>query len=53
MKKNLMVSLKLTLLLIIICAVLYPLLIAGIGKMTPGAGKGVGTAPWSRPAAPR
>ncbi len=26
--------------MIILCAVLYPLLIAGIGKTTPGAGKG-------------
>jgi K+-transporting ATPase ATPase C chain len=41
MKKNLMISLKLTLLLIVLCAVLYPLLIAGVGKMTPGGGKGV------------
>jgi potassium-transporting ATPase KdpC subunit len=40
MKKNLWISLKLTLLMIIICAVLYPLLIAGIGKATPGGGKG-------------
>lgn len=27
--------------MIVLCAVLYPLLIAGIGKMTPGEGKGV------------
>lgn len=40
MKKNLIISLKLTLVMIIICAVLYPLLIAGIGKATPGGGKG-------------
>ncbi len=40
MKKNLLISVKLTLLLIILCAVLYPLLIAGIGKATPGGGKG-------------
>jgi K+-transporting ATPase ATPase C chain len=40
MKKNLWISLKLTLVMIIICAVLYPLLIAGIGKATPGGGKG-------------
>lgn len=40
MKKNLLISVKLTLLMIILCAVLYPLLIAGIGKATPGGGKG-------------
>lgn len=40
MKKNLLISLKLTLVMIILCAVLYPLLIAGIGKATPGGGKG-------------
>jgi K+-transporting ATPase ATPase C chain len=40
MKKNLMISLKLTLVMIVLCAVLYPLLIAGIGKATPGGGKG-------------
>lgn len=41
MKNNLVISLKLTLVMIILCAVLYPLLIAGIGKATPGGGKGV------------
>jgi len=40
MKKNLLISVKLTLLMIILCAVLYPLLIAGIGKAVPGGGKG-------------
>jgi K+-transporting ATPase ATPase C chain len=40
MKKNLLISLKLTLVMLIICSVLYPLLIAGIGKATPGGGKG-------------
>ncbi len=40
MKRNLLISLKLTLVMIILCAVLYPLLIAGIGKVTPGGGKG-------------
>lgn len=40
MKQNLLISLKLTLVMIIICAVLYPLLIATIGKATPGGGKG-------------
>ncbi|MDX2048191.1 MAG: K(+)-transporting ATPase subunit C [Chitinophagaceae bacterium] len=41
MKKNLLTSLRLTLVMLIICSVLYPLLIAGIGKTAPGAGKGV------------
>lgn len=41
MKKNLIISLKLTGLMILVCAVLYPLLIAGIGLLTPGKGKGV------------
>jgi potassium-transporting ATPase KdpC subunit len=41
MKKNLLISLRLTLVMLIICAVLYPLIIAGIGKTAPGAGKGV------------
>jgi K+-transporting ATPase ATPase C chain len=40
MKKNLLISIKLTLLMIVLCAGLYPLLLAGIGKLTPGAGKG-------------
>ena len=40
MKKNLLISLKLTLVMIILCAILYPLLVAGIGKATPGGGKG-------------
>ena len=41
MKKNLLISLKLTVAMIILCAVIYPLLIAGVGKMAPGGGKGV------------
>lgn len=40
MKKNLLIAMKLTLVMIVLCAVLYPLLIAGIGKTTPGGGKG-------------
>jgi len=40
MKKYLLPSLKLTLVFIVLCAVLYPLLIAGIGKFAPGGGKG-------------
>ncbi len=35
-----MPSLKLTLIMIILCAVCYPLLIAGIAKLAPGGGKG-------------
>src|SRR5215510_7014545 len=40
MKKNLIISLKLTLVMLVLCSLLYPLLIAGIGKATPGGGKG-------------
>jgi K+-transporting ATPase ATPase C chain len=40
MKKNLLISLKLTLVMLIICSVFYPLLIAGIGKASAGGGKG-------------
>ena len=40
MKRNFLISLKLTLVMIILCAVLYPLLIAGIGRLAPGGGKG-------------
>jgi K+-transporting ATPase ATPase C chain len=40
MKKYLLISLKLTVVLLIICSVLYPLLIAAVGKLTPGGGKG-------------
>ncbi len=40
MKKNLLISLKLTVVLLFLCSGLYPLLIAGIGKATPGGGKG-------------
>jgi len=40
MKKNLLISLKLTLVMLILCSVLYPLLIAGVGKAAPGRGKG-------------
>lgn len=41
MKKNLLISLKLTVVMILLCAVIYPLLIAGIGKLAPGDGKGL------------
>jgi len=40
MKRYLLPSLKLTLVFIIITAVIFPLLIAAIGKLTPGQGKG-------------
>src|SRR5215467_6244678 len=40
MKKYLLTSLKLTIVLLIICSVLYPLLIAAVGKLTPGGGNG-------------
>ncbi|MFT3911391.1 MAG: K(+)-transporting ATPase subunit C [Ferruginibacter sp.] len=40
MKKYVWPSLKLTLAFIIICSVLYPLFIAAIAKMAPGAGRG-------------
>lgn len=38
--KNFLISVKLTLVLVIICAGLFPLLVALIGKMAPGGGKG-------------
>ncbi|HEY2720245.1 MAG TPA: K(+)-transporting ATPase subunit C [Chitinophagaceae bacterium] len=40
MKRNLVISVKLTLALLVLCSVLYPLLIAAVGKLTPGNGKG-------------
>lgn len=40
MKKNLMISLKLTLVLLVLCSVLYPLLISVAGKAAPGGGDG-------------
>jgi len=40
MKKYILPSIKMTLVLLIICSLLYPLLIAAIGKLTPGNGKG-------------
>src|SRR6201991_600384 len=40
MKKYLIPSLRLTLVFIILCAVIYPLLISMIGKATPGGGGG-------------
>jgi len=40
MKKYLLPSLILTVVFIVICSVLYPLLIAGVAKFAPGGGKG-------------
>jgi K+-transporting ATPase ATPase C chain len=40
MKKYIMPSLKLTLVFIVLCSVLYPLFIAAVGKLTPGRGAG-------------
>lgn len=41
MKTYLLPSLKLTLVLILICSLWYPLLVAGIAKFSPGEGNGV------------
>ena len=41
MKTYLMPSLKLTFVLLLICSVIYPLVVAGIGKLAPGQGDGV------------
>jgi K+-transporting ATPase ATPase C chain len=40
MKKYILPSLKLSLVLLVICSLFYPLLIAAIGKLTPDRGKG-------------
>lgn len=40
MKKYLLPAIKLTLVLLIICSVLYPLFIYAVGKFTPGNGNG-------------
>jgi potassium-transporting ATPase KdpC subunit len=40
MKKYILPSLRLTLVMIILCALIYPILIAAVGKMAPGEGKG-------------
>lgn len=40
MKKNILVSVKLTFVLILICSVVYPFLVAGISKAAPGGGSG-------------
>ncbi len=41
MKTHILPSLKLTIILVVLCSALYPLLIAGVGKLTPGGGDGV------------
>lgn len=38
--KNFLVSIKLTLILIVVCAGLFPLLVSLIGKLAPGGGRG-------------
>jgi K+-transporting ATPase ATPase C chain len=38
--KNLFISLKLTLVLLVICVVVFPLLVALVAKLAPGGGKG-------------
>jgi K+-transporting ATPase ATPase C chain len=40
MKNNFVISLRLTLVMVILCAVLYPLIIAAVGMASPGKGKG-------------
>jgi K+-transporting ATPase ATPase C chain len=40
MKKDIMPALKLTIVFIIICAVIYPLIIAAVGILSPGGGNG-------------
>jgi len=40
MKKYLLPSLKITLVFLVICSVLYPLFISAVGKLTPGHGNG-------------
>jgi K+-transporting ATPase ATPase C chain len=40
MKKYLLISAKLTLVFILLCSVVYPLLIAGAGRLAPGGGRG-------------
>ena len=40
MKKNIMPAIKLTIVFIAICGVIYPLILAAIGRLSPGGGKG-------------
>ncbi len=41
MKTHILPSVKLTVVIIILCSVIYPLLIRGIAKMAPGGGDGI------------
>lgn len=41
MRKYLLISVRLTVVMIMICGVLYPLVIAAIGRLAPGRGDGV------------
>jgi potassium-transporting ATPase KdpC subunit len=41
MRKYFWISLRLTIVMIVICSVLYPLLVAGVGRLAPGHGDGV------------
>ena len=41
MKTYILPSLKLTAILILICSVIYPLVVAGLAKIAPGGGKGI------------
>ena len=38
--KNLMISLKLTLVLLVVCALIFPVVVAMVAKLAPGNGKG-------------
>src|SRR3954469_24236818 len=40
MKQYIIPSIKLTLVLLVLCSVIYPLFIAAVGKLTPGGGDG-------------
>jgi K+-transporting ATPase ATPase C chain len=40
MKRNILPALKLTVVMIVLCSLIYPLLIAVVGKLTPGKGNG-------------
>ncbi|MEO6914661.1 MAG: K(+)-transporting ATPase subunit C [Chitinophagaceae bacterium] len=40
MKKYIFPSIKLTIILLVICSILYPLLISGVAKLSPGEGNG-------------
>jgi K+-transporting ATPase ATPase C chain len=40
MKKYILPSIKLSIVFILVCSLIYPLLIAAVGRLTPGRGKG-------------